>query len=213
MPPKKSKKAPGAAKFRCPECGFVAKHAMGLGRHRSARHGVVSARQKRLRSAGARPRALQGWVTREQAAAKAGVHYNTVRQWEQAGNIRTRKQVGSRTLLLSLADLDRVLAQRSGLAGLAAASSDASVAVVERKVDALIAGLEQLVASLRGVGAPRRGPGRPKGSGVKRGPGRPKGSGAKKAKRRPGRPKGSGAKRVKRTAAARRPRKAKARGR
>jgi hypothetical protein len=29
----------------CPECGFKAKHPMGLGRHRSSRHGVVSQRQ------------------------------------------------------------------------------------------------------------------------------------------------------------------------
>jgi hypothetical protein len=29
----------------CPECGFRAKHPMGLGRHRSSRHGVISQRQ------------------------------------------------------------------------------------------------------------------------------------------------------------------------
>lgn len=33
--------------FVCPECGFRAAHAMGLGRHRSSRHGVRSKRQER----------------------------------------------------------------------------------------------------------------------------------------------------------------------
>ncbi len=33
--------------FVCPECGFRAAHAMGLGRHRSSRHGVTSKRQER----------------------------------------------------------------------------------------------------------------------------------------------------------------------
>jgi hypothetical protein len=35
-----------STKFRCPECGFRAAHAMGLGRHRSAKHGVVSQRMR-----------------------------------------------------------------------------------------------------------------------------------------------------------------------
>jgi uncharacterized C2H2 Zn-finger protein len=32
--------------FVCPRCGFEAAHAAGLGRHRSAIHGVVSKRQR-----------------------------------------------------------------------------------------------------------------------------------------------------------------------
>lgn len=34
-------------KFRCPECGFVAKHVQGLGRHRTSIHGVASKRSLR----------------------------------------------------------------------------------------------------------------------------------------------------------------------
>ncbi len=31
----------------CPDCGFVAKHPMGLGRHRTSQHGVPSQREQR----------------------------------------------------------------------------------------------------------------------------------------------------------------------
>lgn len=31
--------------LRCPECGFQAAHAMGLGRHRTAIHGALSKRE------------------------------------------------------------------------------------------------------------------------------------------------------------------------
>lgn len=49
--PKKatSKKRPRAAtrsrRFVCPDCGFKAAHAMGLGRHRTSQHGVPSKRE------------------------------------------------------------------------------------------------------------------------------------------------------------------------
>jgi hypothetical protein len=33
----------------CSDCGFTAAHAMGLGRHRTARHGVLSQRELRER--------------------------------------------------------------------------------------------------------------------------------------------------------------------
>lgn len=33
------------SRFACPECGFKAAHAMGLGRHRTARHGALSQRE------------------------------------------------------------------------------------------------------------------------------------------------------------------------
>ena len=39
-----------SSQFRCPECGFRAAHAMGLGRHRTAKHGVLSQRQRQARS-------------------------------------------------------------------------------------------------------------------------------------------------------------------
>jgi hypothetical protein len=46
-----STKVRGARKsLTCPECGFKAAHPMGLGRHRTARHGAVSQRELRRRS-------------------------------------------------------------------------------------------------------------------------------------------------------------------
>jgi predicted RNA-binding Zn-ribbon protein involved in translation (DUF1610 family) len=50
---RKSAPKPRTTRFVCPTCGFRAAHAMGLGRHRSARHGVLSQRQRTLRSLGA----------------------------------------------------------------------------------------------------------------------------------------------------------------
>ena len=33
------------SRFVCPDCGFKAAHAMGLGRHRTSQHGVPSQRE------------------------------------------------------------------------------------------------------------------------------------------------------------------------
>jgi hypothetical protein len=106
MPPKSTKKKTTASttrgkksQFVCPECGFQAKHAMGLGRHRSARHGVPSKREQKLTNPrAARPQIPAGWLTRREVASKAGVHYNTVRIWERAGKVRT-SQLGNQTLI------------------------------------------------------------------------------------------------------------------
>lgn len=182
MPAKKKKKAPArraagrprssttgsAAKgkdaFRCPECGFVAKHAMGLGRHRSARHGALSKRAER--------RSVQvvsdgRWLSRQEAAVRAGVHYNTIRQWEQQGLIGTTKRSGRRGNLLSTEDLDRVVAQRGGAAIPAvAAASGAQSAALSRVVAQFATALEALLTELRAAGgtaAPKR-RGRPPGS-------------------------------------------------
>ena len=47
----------------CPECGFKAAHAMGLGRHRSSRHGVQSKREIMRRSLGRPARGRSREVT------------------------------------------------------------------------------------------------------------------------------------------------------
>lgn len=108
------------ASLTCPECGFVAKHAMGIGRHRSSRHGVLSLRAKREGASGAgsgkkrgpttQP-APEGWLTRRQAAAQAKVHYNTVRIWERSGKLGTMKR-GNETLV-SAADFAKLQKGRS----------------------------------------------------------------------------------------------------
>src|SRR5438094_6249730 len=82
--------------FPCPDCDFVAKHAMGLGRHRSTRHGAISKRSERRR-----PVVADGWLSRQEAATMAGVHYNTIRQWEQQGLLGKTKRQGARGNLLN----------------------------------------------------------------------------------------------------------------
>jgi len=121
--------APGS--FPCPDCDFVAKHAMGLGRHRSTRHGAVSVRAQRAKDSGAAPKRRgrppknasavpptpvgvvappSGWVTRRQAAALGGVHYNTVRLWERAKLFKTQQR--DRDVLIEEAGFRKVLAEK-----------------------------------------------------------------------------------------------------
>jgi DNA-binding transcriptional MerR regulator len=146
--------------FSCPDCDFVAKHAMGLGRHRSARHGITSKRQSRRRESGS-------WLTRQEAARRAGVHYNTVRQWEQAGLLRRTRKPRVRGSLVSAEDLTRVLMDRTSTGGQPAAVADtAAVVALERRYNDLIAGIERLLTSAKAAApatTPRR-RGRPPGS-------------------------------------------------
>lgn len=136
------KRAPRSPKgLRCPDCDFVAKHAMGLGRHRSTRHGVTSLRQQRRDSAG-------GWLTRREAARRANVHYNTIRHWEQTGRLRHAKRDGTKGSLVSAADLDRLAGSTRGAAG--AGGDGARIQALERRFNELLAGLERLVSSARG---------------------------------------------------------------
>lgn len=61
MPAKKrkaatrKKRAGAKGSLVCPECGFKAAHAMGLGRHRTSRHGVLSKRAMLGRVGAGRP--------------------------------------------------------------------------------------------------------------------------------------------------------------
>jgi hypothetical protein len=159
---------------------------MGLGRHRSARHGVVSARAARGRGRQA-PVSTAGWLTRQDAAKRAGVHYNTIRQWERAGLLTTTRKPRVRGSLINVQDLQRVLGERASMTGATSAGSASSgadaaaIAALSRKVDALVDGLEQLLSTVRSAGATRRGPGRPLGSKNKPKSAPP----AKKASRKP----------------------------
>lgn len=115
----------------CPDCDFVAKHVMGLGRHRTARHGALSARAQREASnegvpkggrppkdSGSPPAAKtvavpgtpKGWVTRRQAADLGGVHYNTVMLWERANLFPTRQR--GRKVLIDEAKFRALLEKR-----------------------------------------------------------------------------------------------------
>ena len=198
MPPKK--KVPGGARkrrggFPCPECEFIAKHAMGLGRHRSTRHGVVSQRQKRRRAS-----VGGAWLTREQAAARAGVHYNTIRQWEQGGLLRKTKKPGVRGALVSAGDLGKIIADRSATGGMVAATGTvdaAAVAALEARFAQLIAGLEQLLETVKG-GAPARSVRAPKRAA-------PKGAARRTAKKKAAKKKSATSKTARRSPAKRKP--------
>lgn len=128
----------------CPECDFVAKHAMGLGRHRSSRHGVVP-----KRAALQRPKAVAPggpWVTREQAADRASVHYNTIRHWEKRGLIRTTRRAGIRGVFVHGEDVDRAAA---GGSALGVGSRSLSIEELERRYSELIDSLERLLATTK----------------------------------------------------------------
>jgi len=146
-PRTRSKPAKG---LRCPDCDFVAKHPMGLGRHRSARHGTISQRQSRKQAAG-------GWLTRREAARRAGVHYNTIRHWEQTGRLRRSRRRGAGGTMVNAIDIERLMSR----GGRGAPSGDADAARIqafERRFNVLLDGLERLVSSSRGQSG-RQGPG------------------------------------------------------
>lgn len=152
----------------CPECGFEAAHAMGLGRHRSSRHGVVSQAAALRETAGSgtssdrRPASPEGWLTRREAALAGGVHYNTVRLWERAGFLRT-KTVG-RTTLTHQGDLKKHLSAKAMGGGLPVSGGSGLTPsqVFElnealARLGTLADGLEELARQIR----PRRRRGRP----------------------------------------------------
>ena len=117
-------------RYVCPDCGFVAAHAMGLGRHRSARHGVMSKRQSMQRDTGA-------WLTRQQAAKRAKVHYNTIRQWERSGLVRSRRQ--GRAVLIDAQTLSRATGAPAGV------DARAGLDDLERVYVELRAGLKRML--------------------------------------------------------------------
>lgn len=143
----------GAKGLRCPDCDFVARHAMGLGRHRSSRHGVLSQRQRRREASG-------GWLTRREAARRAGVHYNTIRHWEKTGRLRRAKASGGKGAMVSADDLAKLRAGTGRSAADGSAADGARIKELERRFNDLLDGLERLVAGAR---VPRR-RGRPPGS-------------------------------------------------
>lgn len=77
--------------FVCPECGFRAAHAMGLGRHRSSRHGVRSKRQEReaTRSRSSDPSLQRRYAQMEKRLAKLeNQHQELLQALSRLGRIR-----------------------------------------------------------------------------------------------------------------------------
>lgn len=147
---KKAAKRPSGATRKvagglpCPDCDFVAKHAMGLGRHRSARHGVTP---KRAALSGPKPQPPGGpWITREQASERASVHYNTIRHWERRGLVRTTRRPGIRGVFVHGEDVDRAAA---GGTALGVGARSLSIEELERRYSELVANLERLLAATK----------------------------------------------------------------
>ena len=143
-----AKRASGATRrvaggLPCPECGFVAKHAMGLGRHRASKHGAQP------RRATAAPKATPpggAWMSREQAAEHVGVHYNTVRHWERRGLVRTMKRDGIRGIFVHGEDIGRAAA---GATLRGPIGRTVSIEELERRFADLINNLEKLLAATK----------------------------------------------------------------
>jgi predicted nuclease with TOPRIM domain len=56
----------------------------------------------------------EDWLTRQEAARRAGVHYNVIRDWERKGLIDVKRSgvAQNAEVLVSLASLDKHLATR-----------------------------------------------------------------------------------------------------
>lgn len=73
------------------------------------------------------------WVSRQEAARRAGVHYNTIRnEWEPTGRLRTKKvrRGKSYEVLIELSSLDALIASRH-TAGRSTQGGDERIAALE----------------------------------------------------------------------------------
>jgi hypothetical protein len=148
--PPRTGATPTPGGLQCPDCDFVARHPMGLGRHRSTKHGVISQRQARREAAG-------GWLTRREAARRANVHYNTIRHWERTGRVRTMRQPGRGTLV-SAFDLQQILTGGRARPSGSPAVDVERIQALEKRFNALLRGLERLASSARAERRPGAAP-------------------------------------------------------
>ena len=83
---------------------------------------------------------LDDLISRREAARVAGVHYNTIRLWEQTGRITPHKQ-DSGDVLVSRAELESVMVARKEDVG----DDDPRVAALETEVRLLVAERDRLL--------------------------------------------------------------------
>ncbi|MHB8512406.1 MAG: MerR family transcriptional regulator [Actinomycetota bacterium] len=86
------------------------------------------------------------WLTRDQAAAHVGMHYNTVRHWERKGLLRTMDRSGTRGKLLHIDDVEKAAA---GAALKGPIGKTASIDELERRYNQLIDKLEVVLAAAK----------------------------------------------------------------
>ncbi|MBA2725427.1 MAG: hypothetical protein H0U53_05505 [Actinobacteria bacterium] len=91
-------------------------------------------------------------LSRRQAAASAGVHYNSIRAWEKAGLLRAeRHQVGRRQeVRIHLEDLERLLRTRSEQMGHSSSRGRAATRPTAEEQDGGTRPLRERIAALEG---------------------------------------------------------------
>jgi DNA-binding transcriptional MerR regulator len=75
----------------------------------------------------------EDWLTRQEAARRAGVHYNVIRDWERKGLIDVKRSGPAQNaeVLVSLASLDKHLATRHTASKLSEGETREKLAAVE----------------------------------------------------------------------------------
>jgi hypothetical protein len=101
-----------------------------------------------------------GWVPRAEAATRAGVHRNTVLEWERRGLLKTKRGPGptGEQVLVRVADLDRVIADRPARPPRGETSAlEAEVTFLRERLAEVVAERDALLAEILALarGRPR----------------------------------------------------------
>jgi len=95
------------------------------------------------------------WITRTEAARRAGVHRNTLARWEKSGLLRTRTAPGPTGdhVLVSIADLNKIIEARPRPAAYAAelAARDAELAACREELERVRVERDQLLKEVLAI--------------------------------------------------------------
>jgi hypothetical protein len=88
------------------------------------------------------------WITRAEAADRAGVHRNTVIDFERRGLVTTRRENGpsGERVMVSAADLEQVIAARPNGKAKTVAGLEAELAALQAELDTTRRQLEEVKA-------------------------------------------------------------------
>jgi hypothetical protein len=99
------------------------------------------------------------YIPRVEAAARAGVHRNTILEWERRGLVKTRRGPGptGEQVLVRAADLKRVMANRPDRATRPdVAALEAEVAFLRERLAEVVAERDALLAEVLAIARGRR---------------------------------------------------------
>lgn len=76
------------------------------------------------------------WLSRQEAAKRAGVHYNTIRKWAEEGLLETRKVPGQGPyeVQIEVGSLDKIIQDRHTSRQLSDGDTKERIAVLEAEV-------------------------------------------------------------------------------